>query len=177
MKRIARKLVLVAVVVGAFFAQSAISAEAPAPDSSASTGSPSPQATLYGFFRWYSPNPFMHRSDAYGITPGLPFGLEETLGHVYLVQMSGAHPLYACFRRHGGHPDYFTSIFVDCEGETVAEPYLAGEWSAIVMNTQVAGTVPLYRCLLQNVYHFDSLQSNCEASGAVTEGVLGYIYQ
>jgi hypothetical protein len=171
MKRIARNVFLAGVLCSAFLGQSAISAE---PVQSARADGLAPDATLYPFYRWYSPTPFMHRSDT--LTPGLPFGLEETLGHVYQVMMSGAHPLYGCFRRHGGHPDYFTSIFVDCEGEDVAEPYFAGEWSAIVMDTQVTGTVPLYRCLLQNVYHFDSLQSNCEASGAVTEGVLGYIY-
>jgi len=175
MKWIARKICLAGMVCSAFFGQSAISAE-PAPSApSAKAESPAPDATLYAFWRWYSPNPFMHRSDSF--TPGLPFGLEETLGYVYQVQIAGAHPLYACFRNHGGHQDFFTSIFVDCEGEDVAEPYLPGQWSAIVMNTHVAGTVPLYRCLLQNIYHYDSLQANCEAAGAVTEGVLGYIYQ
>jgi|KBSMisStaDraftv2_1062788.scaffolds.fasta_scaffold443965_2 hypothetical protein len=177
MQLIARKLVLSVVLISSVFAQSAISAESAAPAFSPSDSGPTPETTMVGFFRWYSSGPFMHRSDPYGVNPPPPFGLEEELGQIPTTNVAGSHPLYNCFHTPRGHQDYFTSLDIDCEGFVHAQPYAYGEPSAFVMTTHVTGTVPLYRCLLQGIYHYDSLQSNCEVAGAVTEGVLGYIYQ
>lgn len=98
---------------------------------------------------------------------------DRMLGFLSYVPFREGHTLFQCWV----HGDMFTSLREDCEGQNKqANRPIIG----YIASAQLAGSVPLYRCLRNipgNYKHFDSLDVNCEgARGALMEGVLGYVW-
>lgn len=107
--------------------------------------------------------------------------VEGTLGYVSYYSAPGFHPIYSCFtgKVPGDKiPDFFSSIDPNCEGETLAPASF--QPIGFLADTQIEGTVPLYRCDTPNTLgdHFDTTSPVCEGNkpGAVLNGILGYIF-
>ncbi len=101
---------------------------------------------------------------------------EGSLGFISYTPFPGGHALYNCFIAGGN--DYFTSPDPNCEGKNLATfmPILG-----YVADTQISGTVPLYRCMRgytpTRADHFDTLSSACEnVPNKATDGVIGYVF-
>ncbi|MFC0623408.1 DUF5722 domain-containing protein [Kribbella deserti] len=96
----------------------------------------------------------------------LPTGFRpEGSWRLFRDQVAGTVPLYEC--QVGGHN--LLTRRADCEGLRPLGPV------GHVRTTPVAGSRPIYRCLvLASGDHFVSTQENCEAAGIRQEGLLGY---
>lgn len=101
---------------------------------------------------------------------------EGSLGFISYTPFAGSHALYNCFI--GGKNDFFTSPDPNCEGQN-----LSTWWPILgyVSDTQIPGTVPLYRCMRgytsTRADHFDTLSSACEnVPNKALDGVIGYVF-
>lgn len=131
--------------------------------------------------RRYVPGP----SDTFSVRPWdgsvgsqHPGKLQGVLGFISYTAFDGGSTLYSCLTRD--YRDRFTSRDAGCEGQlTMSYSPITG----YIANTQLPGTVPLYRCqrggLQPNNWadHFDSLDVNCEnVKNMANDGIIGYIW-
>lgn len=94
---------------------------------------------------------------------------EERSWRILRAPAANTKLVFEC--RVGGASGSHTMISPDpnCEGQFSMGPM------GYVYNTQVAGTVPIYRCYVPgNGSHFVSPASNCE--GQTTESLVGYVF-
>lgn len=168
-------------VLSLALAGSAVHAQAAHETSPAEKGVASSSATLVPLNRFA--DSWLRRWTA--LVP--PYGdigytLEGASGWVSSVPFEGSHPLYGCYLLDNGilgHRDDFTSTDPNCEGR-YRHPGVWGE-NGHVASTQIQGTIPLYRCLVNNgrgyFDHFDTVHANCEGrANSVNEFVLGYVF-
>jgi hypothetical protein len=106
----------------------------------------------------------------------IPMGKrEKILGYISYVPFEGGHTLYQCYTTNNSN--YFTSTDPGCEGRfsMPGRPIIG-----YIASTQLAGSVPLYRCFRNTNNwgdHFDTLDPGCEGmSHTQNDGVMGYIW-
>lgn len=97
----------------------------------------------------------------------LQVGLDIKSGYSYPSNLSPALEFY-----YAPNNNHFVTLSVN-EGLSNQYNFLGIAWN--VYNSQISGTVPLYRCdVVSGNHHFASTQSNCE--GQRFEGLYGYVY-
>lgn len=110
------------------------------------------------------------------------FTLQGGVGFASSTEFQSSHLLYTCRLLSDnitGGIDFFSSEDPNCEGyERYVNHYGP---LGFVANTQIDGTIPLYRCLTNkgNGYydHFDTVHADCEGiTNTVNEKVLGYVF-
>ena len=125
----------------------------------------SPAATI-PFVRYYN-------GKRHEVTTGPPDAGYAKEGQWYLLsgEQPGTVPIYGC--RNGALlVDQFISHDANCEGSGNAITQSEG-W--IYTSPPAVPSTPLYRCHIEGLGdHFVSIESSCEASGIVNEGLLGY---
>ncbi|MCD0280518.1 hypothetical protein JWH04_16535 [Xanthomonas melonis] len=137
-----------------------------------------PGATPIELERWtFRNNMFSVRpiQNNYEQWPGTRQGL---LGFISYTPFEGSRTLYSCVTLDWN--DTFTSNDPNCEGQRVARDQPI---TGYIASTQIAGTVPLYRCMRGGLQpnnwadHFDTTAPNCEnVRNQVNEGIIGYIW-
>ncbi|WP_148649600.1 hypothetical protein [Lysobacter antibioticus] len=110
------------------------------------------------------------------------FKLQGGVGFASSTEFEGSHLLYTCLMLSDNitnRADFFSSEDPACEGQ---QRYTY-HWGPLgyVANTQIAGTIPLYRCLTNKgggyYDHFDTVHADCEGiTQTVNEKVLGYVF-
>ncbi|WP_181098409.1 hypothetical protein [Xanthomonas arboricola] len=114
-------------------------------------------------------------------TPGgmiYPGKKQGTLGFISYYPFEGSHTLYSCMTND--YRDLFTSTDSNCEGQLPARDMPI---TGYIASTQIAGTVPLYRCMRGGLKpnnwadHFDTLDISCEnVKNPANDGIIGYIW-
>jgi hypothetical protein len=125
----------------------------------------SPAATI-PFVRYYN-------GKRHEVTTAPPDAGYTKEGQWYLLtsEQPGTVPIYGC--RNGALlVDQFISRDSNCESSSNAITQTEG-W--IYASPPAVPSTPLYRCHIAGLGdHFVSIESSCEASGIVNEGLLGY---
>jgi len=100
------------------------------------------------------------------------------LGFISYYPFEGSQTLYSC--NTNDYRDRFTSLDPNCEGHIKMG---AAPITGYVASTQLAGTVPLYRCMRGGLKpgnwadHFDTTNANCEnVKNPANDGIIGYIW-
>jgi len=129
--------------------------------------------------RWF------YRDDTYSVRP-LPSGgpqihpgsRQGVLGFISYYPFEGSQTLYSC--NTNDYRDRFTSLDPNCEGHI---KMTASPITGYIASTQLAGTVPLYRCMRGGLKpgnwadHFDTTSANCEnVKNPANDGIIGYIW-
>ncbi|NIK50246.1 hypothetical protein [Xanthomonas arboricola] len=100
------------------------------------------------------------------------------LGFISSTPFEGSAELYSCGMTN--YLDSFTSRDPGCEGQMRQRDLF---FTGYIANTQLPGTVPLYRCyrggLKPNnwIDHFDTTDARCEGRpNTVMDGIMGYVW-
>ncbi|MGH8053448.1 MAG: hypothetical protein ACREP4_05975 [Stenotrophomonas sp.] len=183
MKKITQALALTATLTAATFAQAQSLVQIPDPPQvsqrvDASTLALPVGVQLVELHRYYNSKEANHWSgrEMPRNWQDLGWRHQGSLGFISYTSFSGGHALYNCFI--AGKNDFFTSPDPNCEGKNLST------WMPIlgyVADTQIPGTVPLYRCMRgytpSRADHFDTLSSACEnVPNKALDGIIGYVF-
>lgn len=132
-------------------------------DLASATWNPTPNTLA--FKRYYNSSTRSHWVTTGYIASG--YGLESTLGYLYMAPQTGTVPLYGCVAGGITGSDHFVSLDSACEGSFILG---VNGW---IYSSPPSGisNVALYRCYT-GVDHFVSTDPGCE--GKTTESLLGY---